>query len=206
MPLSLGGVAPLSLGGEALFAGISIVLSIASYVPYYRGLWRGTVQPHLFTWIIWSLTSGIIFLAATAAGGGAGLWFLLVGLVCQLGVVLVALRQYQQQRIRRLDWVMLGLCFLSVPIWQLTKDPLAAVLLLSFINILGFGPTLLKSWHHPHAEDIGRPLISSFKHAAALLALAQFNLTTACYSAHCIVMNLLLVGLILLRRRDAVKI
>ena len=58
-----------------LFCGaIAILLTFAAFVPYIRSIVSGGTRPHVFSWIIWGITTIIVFFAQLNAKGGIGAW------------------------------------------------------------------------------------------------------------------------------------
>jgi hypothetical protein len=52
---------------------IASVLAIIGNVPYLRDVLRKKIQPHPYTWLVWTLVSGIAFFGQMAKGAGIGL-------------------------------------------------------------------------------------------------------------------------------------
>lgn len=55
-------------------SAVAIALTLAAFLPYIRAILRGAVRPHVFSWVIWSITTFVVFLAQLADRGGAGAW------------------------------------------------------------------------------------------------------------------------------------
>ena len=49
---------------------IAIILTFAGYAPYLLDLLNGKTKPHVFSWLIWSITTVIIFALQISNGGG----------------------------------------------------------------------------------------------------------------------------------------
>lgn len=47
---------------ELIWSTIAILLTVWGYAPYLIGIYKGTIQPHYFSWLIWGLTTCIVFL------------------------------------------------------------------------------------------------------------------------------------------------
>src|SRR5688572_18215228 len=65
---------------KILFAAFAILLTIIGYIPYIRGMMNGSNKPHIFTWVIWVIVSGIAFVAQLHDHGGPGAW--VTGFIC----------------------------------------------------------------------------------------------------------------------------
>ena len=54
------------------FAVIASVLAIIGNVPYLIDVYKRRVEPHAYTWFIWSIVSCVIFFGQVAKGAGVG--------------------------------------------------------------------------------------------------------------------------------------
>ncbi len=58
-----------------IFLGyLAVIIGIVSYVPYITNIFRGKTKPHAFSWLVWSVLTGIAFAAQVVEHGGAGSW------------------------------------------------------------------------------------------------------------------------------------
>ena len=53
-------------------AVVAAILAIAGNLPYLWDILKGRVQPHPYTWLVWTIVSGIIFFGQVAKGAGIG--------------------------------------------------------------------------------------------------------------------------------------
>ncbi|MGE0252729.1 MAG: hypothetical protein AB7G80_03240 [Dongiaceae bacterium] len=185
---------------KELLSLIGIAIAIYAYVPYFRGIWRGETKPHVFSWFLWGVLTGIGWAAQYAENAGPGAWITgFTSLMCLI-VAVIAFRQ-GEKNITTSDWVSFIAALCSIPLWYITKDPLWAVILITVIDALAFYPTFRKSWHKPEQEVTLTYTLSGVKFALALPALENFTLTTALYPASLVVMNFGFVAMVLARRK-----
>ena len=59
---------------KIILGAVAVVINFIGYVPYFRDIFRGATKPHVFSWFVWGLVTGIVFFAQLAKGGGAGAW------------------------------------------------------------------------------------------------------------------------------------
>lgn len=85
--------------------------------------------------------------------------------------------------------------------WFFTKNPTASVVLIASIDVLGYGPTLRKSYYHPDEEKAISFGLNAVKHLFSFFALQNYIMATWIYPTSQIFMNTLVVVLILVRRR-----
>ncbi len=91
----------------------------------------------------------------------------------------------------------------SLPFWYLTSDPLWAVLILTTVDVIGFGPTMRKAYRFPHEEQLTFYMIFVVRNsiAIAIAALEHYSLTTILFPAATAVAYLMLVLMVAYRRR-----
>lgn len=46
-----------------VLSGLAIALTFVAFVPYIRSIFVGDTRPHVFSWVIWGITTGIVFFA-----------------------------------------------------------------------------------------------------------------------------------------------
>ncbi len=166
-----------------LFSALATALTFVAYLPYIRSIVLGHTRPHVFTWAIWGAATGIAFLAVLKAGGGAGAWPIGFSGVVTLFVAGLAYIKRSDITITRADWLMFVAALAAMPIWLASNDPLWAVVLITVIELLGFGPTLRKTWLQPHSESMSFLAIMVVRNALILAALDQHSLPTVLFPA-----------------------
>ncbi|MDR0780553.1 MAG: hypothetical protein LBF16_07650 [Pseudomonadales bacterium] len=181
----------------------SILLTLGAYVPYVRAIRQGTVKPHFYSWLIWSLTTSIVFLAQLAADGGVGAWPTGVSALITIYVAALALWLKSDISVTRADRLFLAVALASLPIWFFTADPLWSVVILSLVDGLGFGPTLRKLWHYPYEESLLFYALFTLRSVLSIVALEALNLTTVLFPALMVAASALVCVLLWWRRRTA---
>ena len=180
---------------------LSVALAIASFVPYIAGIRNDTVKPHVFSWLIWTISTAVVFSAQVVADGGAGAWSTGVSGAMTACVTWLAWSLHRDIHITRADWFFLWAALASLPLWYLTADPLWAVVILTTIDVLGFGPTMRKLYHHPYEESMWFYVLFAVRSAVSIPALASLSLTTLLFPAAMVVSCFILCVLLLWRRQ-----
>ena len=184
-----------------LIAGIvATILIFVAYIPYTLDTIKGKTRPHVFSFFLWSLLSYIVFAMQLQSGGGAGSWLtFLVGLIVTILFVL-GLKNGRRD-IRSVDYIFLILTLLAIPLWLVAEQPVLSIILLSVIDMMAFVPTIRKSWVDPWSETLSMYLISGFRHALAIVALAEINIVTSLFLVVWTAANFLFVGMLIFRRQ-----
>ncbi|QDT28378.1 hypothetical protein Enr10x_37200 [Gimesia panareensis] len=189
---------------KLLFSGLAIAVTFMAFVPYIRGILAGRIKPHLFSWLIWGTTTLIVFFAQLEAKGGAGAWPIGVSGTITVYIAFLSYVKRADVSITRVDKLFFSAALLSIPCWYFTSNPLWAVVLLTTIDLLGFGPTIRKAYDRPYEESLLFIFLFFVRNTFALLALESYSLTTVLFPLSISVVCLFLVVLISYRRRVVV--
>lgn len=187
---------PLS---KDLLGVVSVLIALGITLPYLFYALRGHIKPHLYTWLIWSLTTGIAAMARTVSDGGAGAWGQWANALSCLSITLIALK-YGEKNITRGDKLVLLTALAAIPVWLLTHHALYAVIIVTAIDLAGYYPTFRKSYDAPHQEAVFNFAISNMMHILSTIALAEYSWTNVLFQGAVVVANTLLIGTILVRR------
>lgn len=163
---------------KTFLAAVATVLTVVAFVPYLRSIQRGKTHPHVFSWIVWGINTGVAFLAVLAERGGVGAWAIGFSCAVTLFVAALAYNKRADVSITRTDWLFFIAALAAMPVWYVADDPLWAVVLITTIELLGFGPTFRKCWHQPHSESISFLAILVVRNALIVAALERYMLTT----------------------------
>lgn len=186
---------------KELLSLVAIALTLFAFLPYIRSILQGKTRPHVFSWLIWGSTTFVVFLAQLADRGGAGAWPIGVSGVITLYVAFLAYVKNSDTTITRADWYFLISAMTSLPLWYLTSDPLWAVVILTTVDVIGFGPTLRKAYHYPFQEQLLFYAMFVARNAIAIAALEHYSLTTVLFPAATAVACLALILVVAHRRR-----
>jgi hypothetical protein len=186
---------------KEFLSGIAIALTLAAFFPSVRSVLSGRTKPHVFSWVIWGSTTFIVFLAQLADEGGAGAWPIGVSGVITIGVAALAFAKRGDIAITRIDWAFFIAAMSSLPLWWLTSDPLWAVVILTLVDVLGFGPTIRKACGRPFEEQVTFYALMATRNAVSVAALEHYSLTTVLFPAVLSVVAASFVAMVLVRRR-----
>lgn len=186
---------------KEFLSAVAVALTLAAFLPYIRSILRGEVRPHVFSWIIWGATTVIVFLAQREGGGGVGAWPIGISGGITLLIALLAYIKKSDISITRLDWLFFTLALWALPLWYATSDPLWAVVILTVVDVLGFGPTVRKAYHFPRSESLVFFGLFAARNLIVILALEHHSLTTVLFPAVIATACLALMALMVRRRR-----
>lgn len=180
---------------------IAIVIGFIGYVPYFRNIASGKTKPHAFTWLVWGILTGIAFAGQVSSGGGFGTW--VTGFTAVLCVIIFLFALWKGTKdFPLVDWLSFLGAGIGLILWAVTKSPLAAIVLVTIIDALGFIPTFRKSYSHPNEETAFTYTMSGLKFIFGIAALNQLSPITVIYPASLVLTNLLFVAMVQVRRQQ----
>ena len=80
--------------------------------------------------------------------------------------------------IKRFDIVIFVLSLCAIPLWLMTSDPTASLILVMCANILGYVPTFRKSYSKPYEEASYLYSVNFVRHGLAIFAMSNYSLLT----------------------------
>jgi hypothetical protein len=159
---------------------IAAGLVLVGYIPYIRDILKGLTKPHVFSWALWAIVTGIAFSLQVSANAGPGSLVTLAAALMCLVVLGLGMKQ-GKKNIKPIDGIFLFLALISLGLWLLAKQPVLSIILVTLIDIFGFLPTVRKSIDDPYSETLSFYWINTFRFGLAIIALNEYSIITALY-------------------------
>lgn len=181
---------------------VAIAMTFIGYVPYLRDTYAGKTKPHIYSWLLWTVVTAIAFGLQVTGGAGLGSYVTLSASIMCGVVLLLSLRLKGKRDITTSDKIFLLLAFLSLFLWLGAKQPVASTVLTTLTDLLGFVPTIRKSWNNPRSETISFYSINSVRFTMAVISLQSYTIVTALYPVCWLLGNGLFAIMLHMRRRQ----
>lgn len=159
------------------FAIVGIILTIIGYLPYITDTVKGKTTPHLYSWLVWSvlgLTNSALFFQN---GGGNGSYVHLTSTLITIFIFILSIFKGHKE-ITRSDKIFLTLSIVAFTLWFFIDQPGFAAIFATSTSLLALGPTIRKSWTHPHSETLSTYIMNTIRHTLVILALDKYSLIT----------------------------
>jgi hypothetical protein len=186
---------------KAVFSVLAIALTFVSYVPYVLSVIKKQTKPHIYSWLVWVLDAFIIFALQITHGAGTGAFVTLASGVMCLTVLILTIYKGVKSEIKLTDTIFLILACVALVIWLFAKQPLVSALLIMSVDLLGFVPTVCKSWIKPFSETPSFYALNTLRFGLALLALRDYSMITMIYPVVWLIAEGLFTFMLLARRR-----
>lgn len=183
---------------------IASLLALVGNIPYLRDVIKGKVQPHPYTWFVWTLVSCVVFFGQVAKGAGIGAIPTAVSEIFTLIIFLLSLK-YGFKNPPKADKYFLIFALLGLVPWFLTNDPTISVIVVVSIDLIAFIPTLKKAYRHPKSETSLLYGTNALRHFLALGALGSYNIATVLHSVSMIITNSIMVIFIKTHRDKSIR-
>lgn len=186
---------------KTYFGILAIGLGFAAYALYIASTLKNKTKPHAFSWLLWTLTTGIVFTAQVIQGAGAGSWA--TGFTCTVcfAIGIISLFKYDK-KYSMFDVLFIAIALVALLPWFFTSNPTLSVVIIASIDVLGYGPTLYKSYYFPSEEKAISFGLNSLKHCSTLIAMGSYSVVTCIYPVTQVIMNALVVFLIVIWKRN----
>lgn len=190
---------------KELLGMIAIVLTFVAFIPYIKSILAGKTKPHVFSWVIWGITTFIVFLAQLADSGGAGAWSIGISGIITMFVAYLAYIKKADSTITKSDWLFFIMAISAIPLWYITSNPLWAVVILTGIDTIGFFPSIRKAYIKPFEDQILLYATMVIRNITSIAALENYTLTTILFPAVITITCLIFIAVVLARRRTLVE-
>lgn len=188
---------------KEIIAIVAALIAVAGNLPYLWDILRKRVQPHPYTWLVWTIVSGTTFFGGLAKGAGIGALPTGAAEVFTLIIFLFSL-QYGFKHIVKTDHYFLAAALLGFIPWILTKDPTISVIIVVCIDLIAFIPTLRKTWQYPKTETPVLYGANVLRHVLTLFSLQAYNIATVLHSVVMIIVNSTMTSIIVAGRNKKV--
>ena len=187
---------------KELFSTAAIVLTFMMFAGYIRQIHSGRIKPHVFSWVIWGIGTLTVFFAQLAGGAGVGAWPIGLSGAITFYIAVLSYAKRADTEITATDWMFFVAALSAFPAWYFTANPLWAVVILTFADLAGFGPTVRRAYHQPALESTWFYGLGAVRNLLVVLALEHYSVTTALFPVAVGAACLLLAALLVVRRKS----
>lgn len=201
LKFKIGEVNNLFVDIKILFGSLAVIISLLGYSAYFISIFSGKTKPHVFSWLIWGIITGVEFFGQVYGHAGAGAWVTGLTAVACTTIAILSVKKGKLD-ITKLDSISFAGAIISIILWIITKEPTLSVLLGIITDALGYIPTFRKSISHPYEETLITWFLNGVKFAFSLIALEKFTLLSSIYPIYLVISNWTLVGWIIYWRKN----
>lgn len=194
----------MNIDVKLILGTISAFGGLVFFVPYIRDILKKKTQPHLYTWLIWMFTQTISVYGMVKGGAGIGSLGLVMATVVVYFIFFLSIR-YGTKNITKLDTILFSLALISVAILVITKNVLAATVLATTTDVIGYVPSIRKSFAEPWSETVSTWFGFFVLNLLAIAAIRSYNALSLTYITAITIGNLVIALVCVIRRRKIPK-
>ncbi|MDD3647715.1 MAG: hypothetical protein PHS44_04420 [Candidatus Dojkabacteria bacterium] len=183
---------------------IGIVLTFVGYIPYIRDIIKGKTKPHAYSWFVWSLATYISFALQISDKAGIGSIITVSAATISFVIFILGLK-VGKKYITKSDKIFLISALVALAIWIFAKQPVLSAILISATELLGYIPTIRKSWNNPYTETLSTYLSNTFRHTLGFISLTNYSILTWSYPVTWVIANGVFSAVLIIRRKQTPK-
>ena len=184
---------------------VAVILIFVGYIPYSRDIISGKTKPHIFSWFLWGFVTSIAFALQIYGQAGIGAHVTLAAALMCFVVIFLGFKYKSTSDITKTDVFFIIAAFVAFGIWVFAKQPVLSAVLTTLVDLLGFMPTVRKSWHKPFTETLSFYYLNTFRFGLAVISLNRYTILTAFYPVAWLIANSLFAILLVVRRKQVAK-
>jgi len=189
---------------KLFFGLVSSFVAIICFAPYLIDIFKKKTEPHMYSWLIWTILQVVGVMAQLKDGAGYGSWALAIGVFFCFTIFLLSFK-YGTKNISKFDIFCLVASLFAILIYINIQNPVWAIIVVAIIDFVGFLPTFRKGFQEPFSETPNTFVMSAVANFLSLLALQNYSLTTVLYIASLFVTNSSFATMIYLRKNVVKK-
>lgn len=184
-----------SLGQYLVFAGVAVMT--VGLVVYIKDTLQGKTKPNKVTWLIWGIAPLIGAVAAYSDGVRlAALPVLATGLGPLAVFAASFINKNAYWKLEKLDYICGAIAILALVLWQITDEPIVAIIFALLGDTLATLPTVMKSWRFPETESGAAYITAVFGVGTSFLVLQSWNFSEWAFPAYLVFVNgLIAIGI-----------
>jgi ASC-1-like (ASCH) protein len=184
---------------KLLFGILSTAIACVCFIPYLIDIFKRKTQPHMYSWLIWTILQVVGVAAQLKDGAGYGAWALAVGAFFCFAIFLLSFK-YGTKNISRFDLLCLIAAIVAIGVYVFIDNPIWATIVVAVIDFVGFLPTFRKGFQEPFSETSSTFILSAVANGLSIAALQNYSATTILYIGSLFFTNSSFATMILVRR------
>lgn len=183
-----------------VFGLASGLVSIISFLPYIRDVFRGTTKPERASWLIWTTLGSIAFFSQLAKGATDSLWMTAAQTVGVVIIFLLSLR-FGVGGLTKRDKIALFFAAVGLVMWYLTSEAAIALFIVIGIDGIGMFLTAIKSYERPESETLIAWILFGVSGLFGMFAVGKWDPVLLSYPFYIFIANIVVVAAIYLGKR-----
>lgn len=156
---------------RGICGAVSTILAIGAGVPYIRSVLNGRTRPHQFSWLVFCIMNGLVFITQYLEGARESVLIYLVFFISTIIIFTLSLSRGTRNT-SSLDKLLFAGALLTIGLWLLTGNNVLAIWLTVVIDVFATTMTVLKIRDEPASEDPTPWIVATAAYVFTNLSLA----------------------------------
>lgn len=174
-----------------------ITLSFVQYIPYFFGMWKGSVRPSVSGWTCYAISLVVTILASVKLGSLNILIACGLSFICQAYIIFYGLKSRCGFKPTVLEKYCLYAVVFSVMVWFVLDKPLWAIFINIAVDVVGTAFILKKLFYNPLTESPATWFLGTVSSFLAAIYFFDGTMVGSLFLIVLFVSNALILALIL---------
>jgi hypothetical protein len=186
------------------FVYVAAALRIGGGLATVRATLRGEAHPNPVSWLLWSATALLTFVAAVTANGLHIETLMTLAMATSPLLVFLAIMSKNPRsfRLDRLNAACFVIALAGIALWVLTNHPVLAIILAISADMVSTIPIFAKSARHPYSEYVPGYLASLTAMLMVVFAAEEWNWYALAFPIYALVMNGAIAAFVVMKRAE----
>jgi hypothetical protein len=184
---------------------LSGIVVLIGYVPYIKDTVTNKTKPQRASWLIWLVLGGIAFFSQLSEGANNSLWLPGMQTLTVLVVFILSIKN-GVGGYSKLDKFSLFMASGGLIVWAMTKEPVFALGITIFVDMIGSVLSVIKSYKDPGSETIVTWIFDGLAGLLTLFAVGSIDMVLLIYPLYMFLANLAVVVAIILGKRKIISV
>lgn len=183
-----------------VFLGVAVSVGIS--IPYIKAIIKGLVQPNKITWLLWSVSPMIAFLASVLSTGFhlSQITVFVAGFLPLIVFGATFVNKNAHWKIRRFDLLCGVVSVVTLVIWYFTQNTNLVIVLSILSDGMASLPTVVKAYKHPETEIIAPYASGIFSSGMGFFALSEINFANIAFPLYLMLSNIILTIILISKK------
>ncbi len=168
---------------------LSGLISCFAIIPYIIDIIHGTTRPNIVSFSFWALLLAISIIAQISSGSSWSVILLMGDFIGTSTVVVFCLIGYGYKKYGKTELICTILAILAIVSWQVTHQPVLAIVFAVIADLMAAIPTVVKSYRDPESEFPTMWFLISFGAILSILSTTIFNLPNLLFPIYLFLIN-----------------
>lgn len=175
---------------------IIVSLSFIQYIPYFIGMWKGTVRPSVSGWACYAISLLVTIAASIMLGSYNVLIACGLSLLCQVYIISYGLKSGCGFAPTTLEKYCLTTVGIGVLLWLVLDKPLWSIFINIAVDVVGTAFIIKKLVINPFTESLATWILGTIASFLALIFFLDYTLLGSLFLFVLFISNLLILLII----------